>query len=206
VQRSVAFEAEDGHWTSRSVVPCGFMRLRGSLAGPERTYVLSRADELSITVHDGVAVDPAAMSAALGGPSSVRSTDVVAGPEQLLTDLGLWLAVHERRWCALSEKGGQRLPSALTVQGTTFTAGVRDAEGVAVLSGVPDGALVVYGYGASGERLADELVAHVRAWDRAGRPGRGLRVDVYPKPGPGGGVVLVKRHHEFVLSWPVVKR
>ena len=47
-QRSVAFErdpdgpAESGRpevWRSRSVVPCGFMRMRGSLAGPERTRV-----------------------------------------------------------------------------------------------------------------------------------------------------------------------
>ena len=40
-QRSVAFErdpgatASTGVWRSRSVVPCGFMRMRGSLAGPE---------------------------------------------------------------------------------------------------------------------------------------------------------------------------
>ena len=40
VQRSVAFERAGDHWTSRSAMPCGFMRMRGPFAGPERTYVL----------------------------------------------------------------------------------------------------------------------------------------------------------------------
>jgi protein-L-isoaspartate(D-aspartate) O-methyltransferase len=42
VQRSVAFQPVNGHWASRSVVPCGFMRLRGTFAGPERIHVLDR--------------------------------------------------------------------------------------------------------------------------------------------------------------------
>src|SRR5687767_10120342 len=41
-QVSVAFERDGGHWVSRSLVPCGFMRLRGALAGPERVHVLDR--------------------------------------------------------------------------------------------------------------------------------------------------------------------
>ena len=33
-QRSVAFEWDGTSWQSRSVIPCGFMRMRGTLAGP----------------------------------------------------------------------------------------------------------------------------------------------------------------------------
>src|ERR1700744_1103137 len=52
-QRSIAFERADGTpevWRSRSVVPCGFMRMRGSLAGPERTQVIGGHHELSLTL------------------------------------------------------------------------------------------------------------------------------------------------------------
>src|ERR1700729_65451 len=45
IQLSAAFERADpalpgGPWTSRSLAPCGFMRMRGSLAGPERVVQL----------------------------------------------------------------------------------------------------------------------------------------------------------------------
>jgi protein-L-isoaspartate(D-aspartate) O-methyltransferase len=55
-QLSVAFEPADpadpgGPWTSRSFAPCGFMRMRGSLAGPERVVVL--APGLSLLLPDG---------------------------------------------------------------------------------------------------------------------------------------------------------
>ena len=49
-QVSVAFEREDGHWASRSVVPCGFMRLRGALAGPEQVVVLDPTSGLMLSV------------------------------------------------------------------------------------------------------------------------------------------------------------
>src|ERR1700733_1021847 len=46
IQLSAAFERADpalpgGPWTSRSLAPCGFMRMRGSLAGPERLVLLA---------------------------------------------------------------------------------------------------------------------------------------------------------------------
>jgi len=52
-QVSVAFEraGPGGRWTSRSFAPCGFMRMRGSLAGPERFVML--ASGLSLLLPDG---------------------------------------------------------------------------------------------------------------------------------------------------------
>ena len=59
-QLSVAFERADpaapgGPWTSRSLAPCGFMRMRGSLAGPERIVPL--APGLSLLLPDGMPPD-----------------------------------------------------------------------------------------------------------------------------------------------------
>jgi hypothetical protein len=74
---------------------------------------------------------------------------------QIITDLGLWLAVHEPHCCALSESvAGQRLSAApLAIQDTKFTAGVRGTDGIAVLSSA-EGRLSARGHGPAGERLA----------------------------------------------------
>jgi len=215
VQRSVAFEQEGGHWVSRSAVPCVFMRLRGSLAGPERTYVLSKDDDLSIMVPDGGALNTDAVLTALDAPPTVRSTHAVISPRQVFTDLGLWLATHEPRWCMVSESktaARQRLSSApLTLQDMRITAGLRSADGIAVLAGQPgqtsEQQVVVHGHGPAAEGLADQLAAHVTAWDHAGRPGEGLRIHAYAGRGPAGeattgGIVVEKTNHQFHLSWP----
>jgi protein-L-isoaspartate(D-aspartate) O-methyltransferase len=78
---------------------------------------------------------------------------------------------------------------------------VLDEDGVAVL-GTEDGELTVLGYG--NESVAEDLAAHVRAWESAGRPGtKGLRIDAYPEGSPGGSgdVVLEKGRCRLVLSW-----
>ena len=41
-----------GHWRSVSLTPCGFMRMRGPLAGPERTVLLQPG--LSVMLPDGL--------------------------------------------------------------------------------------------------------------------------------------------------------
>ena len=138
-QRSIAFErtAEAGGvWLSRSVVPCGFMRMRGSLAGPERTQVIGGHHELSLTLPDSRTVDLATLAANLeapGGPAAERATRVLAGPAQLFDGLGLWLGLHEPRLGMLSDSGQAgatallRAPTSL--HGQQVTAGVFDQAG-----------------------------------------------------------------------------
>jgi len=138
-QRSIAFErtAEAGGvWLSRSVVPCGFMRMRGSLAGPERTQVIGGHHELSLTLPDSRTVDLATLAANLeapGGPAAERATRVLAGPAQLFDGLGLWLGLHEPRLGMLSDSGEAgatallRAPTSL--HGQQVTAGVFDQAG-----------------------------------------------------------------------------
>ncbi len=212
-QRSIAFErapATDGAlgtggasgvWLSRSVVPCGFMRMRGSLAGPERTQVIGGHHELSLTLPDSRAVDLATLAGNLeapGGPAAEQPTRVLAGPAQLFDGLGLWLALHEPRLGVLSDSGEAgatallRAPTSL--HGQHVTAGVFDQAGsFAVLArpenyppepddgperpgrrglrGTPPFELSVLGYGPDGAKLAASLAALLEAWDAAGRPG-----------------------------------
>jgi protein-L-isoaspartate(D-aspartate) O-methyltransferase len=215
VQRSVAFEPEDGHWVSRSVVPCGFMRLRGTFAGPQRSYVLDRETSLYIVVPDGGAVDRQALLETLDQPPARVPTHITATTRQLFGGLGLWLAAGGPRWCTLSERpsaGMSRLAAApLKFKDNLVTAGIFDSDGIAVLATLPGPEetpdLVALGYGPDGDRLAAELAGHIRAWDAAGRPdSEGLRIDAYPRSTPdsvlAGRLVLDKRHTRMAISWP----
>ena len=144
-QRSVAFEQAGGAWQSRSVVPCGFMRMRGTLAGPERTQVTGDDRELAVTLPDGRELDIAAVSRALAGPAAECATDVAAGPAQLFDGLGLWMALREPRWGVLSAGGpaGAALlgRAPVRIQDRHITAGIFDGDSFAALMrpGTPGG-------------------------------------------------------------------
>jgi protein-L-isoaspartate(D-aspartate) O-methyltransferase len=212
VHRSVALErVDDGHWVSRSVVPCGFIRMRGALAGPEQTRVLDRAAGLSVTVPEaGVPLDPAALLAALDGPPVEHPTGVDVRVAEVVDGLSLWLAVNEPRWCYVTESdqgSSPRLRAApLRMQDIGIATGIVAGDGLALLTVPGDSVLATVGYGPAADRLATKLADHVRAWDAAGRPGTaGLRVDAYPVSTPDSelapGTVIDKRHTRLVLSW-----
>ncbi|HMH38968.1 MAG TPA: methyltransferase domain-containing protein, partial [Streptosporangiaceae bacterium] len=97
-----------GHWVSRSIAPCGFMRMRGSLAGPERTVVLQPG--LSVTLPDGLTladgheVDGAMLALFMDAPPAEFATGVRTSSLQLFWGLGLWLATADPRSCAVAEE------------------------------------------------------------------------------------------------------
>jgi protein-L-isoaspartate(D-aspartate) O-methyltransferase len=217
-QRSVAFERDaeaPGVWRSRSVVPCGFMRMRGVLAGPEQTRVTGGYPELALTLPDERPVDVAALAHALDEPAAEYATGVLAGPSQLFDGLGLWLALHEPRMGVLSEAGSPhaaalaRAPARLRDQ--HVTAGIFESASFAVLAR-PEGdrsgpavrpgrarrarapvfELIVLGYGPDGDALAAHLATLLADWQTAGRPGtESFLILAYPHaadgtPGPAG--------------------
>jgi protein-L-isoaspartate(D-aspartate) O-methyltransferase len=200
-QVSVAFEraAPDtpgGPWTSRSLAPCGFMRMRGSLAGPERVVLL--APGLFLLLPDGTPeVNGEAVAELLAGPPTPYPTGVRAGSAQVTWGLGLWLAAREPRSCRLNEEGpagrrgapGSRLTRApLRGPGWHSTLGLLDGDGLAIVTSATAAdrsgllTLAAAGFGPHAADLAADLAAHVQAWGEAGRPGiAGLHVDAYPR-------------------------
>jgi protein-L-isoaspartate(D-aspartate) O-methyltransferase len=168
-QVSAAFEraGPGGPWTSRSLAPCGFMRMRGSLAGPERTVVLAPGLVLLLPdgdgpvvdgpvvdgpVVDGPVVDGGALADLLAGPSVRHPTGVRAGTGQVLWGLGLWLAAREPRSCGLNEErpsgrrgpaGGSGAPrgrlAGAPLRGPAWhsTLGIFDGDGLAMLISDP---------------------------------------------------------------------
>jgi protein-L-isoaspartate(D-aspartate) O-methyltransferase len=209
-QLSAAFEREDGHWTSRSLIPCGFMRLRGALAGPERLHVLDRDTGLVLGVPDGRDIDVDGIRSALGEPGVTLSTGVTGGDGEALTGVGLWLAITAARSCAVSDEGhGYAGLARALVRGEGFRAtwGIVDGSSLAVVQRRPvaDSAfeLDAHGVGPDGESLAVDLTERVRAWDATGRVSVDrLRVSAYPRDTPDidDGVVIDKRHTRLVVS------
>ena len=215
-QLAVAFgrSGSGGHWVSRAIAPCGFMRMRGALAGPERTVVLQPG--LSIMLPDGLMladgqqVDGAALAAFLDEPPAEFATGVHTSSLQVFWGLALWLASGDRRSCGIAEErraedGPVRLAQApLGSDGMAATAGIVDSAGLAVLTAdqPQPGRLVldVAGFGPHGPELGAALAAHVQAWDRAGQPGAArLHVDAYPRSSPeepaspAGDALIIER-------------
>ena len=212
-QLSVAFERDGpiGPWTSRSLAPCGFMRMRGSLAGPERVVIL--APGLSVLLPDGTVAgepgpaDSGALAALLTAPSGPEPTGVRARPARVFWELGLWLATREPRSFLLNVEGPDSLlaAAALPGPGLQTTVGIADGGGIALLTADhpagegadhpagegaerPAGegaglfALRAAGFGPRGGQLAADLAAQVRAWDQAGQASRACTST--PTPGP----------------------
>jgi protein-L-isoaspartate(D-aspartate) O-methyltransferase len=213
-QLAVAFgrAGSGAHWVSRSIMPCGFMRMRGSLAGPERTVVLQPG--LSVTLPDGLTladgqeVDGAALAAFLGGPATEFATGVRTSSLQVFWGLGLWLSAGDPRSCAVAEErrdgeGGPLARAPLRGGAMLATAGIVDSGGIAVLIADQPGpgelALAVAGFGPHGSQLGAALAAHVQAWEQAGQPAAArLHVDAYPRsspdePAPVGDALIIER-------------
>ena len=180
-QLSVAFERAGGGgpWTSRSLAPCGFMRMRGSLAGPER--VVRLAPGLFLLLPDGTSeVDGDTLAAWLAGPSVPHLTGVRAGSAQVFWGLGLWLAAHELRSGRRTKTASRaarhvRRPltgAPLRGPGWQSTLGPRPRRAghphlrrglgpVGLLAGAA-------GFGPDAARLAADLAAHVEGLEPGG--------------------------------------
>ena len=217
-QLSVCFGRDGGHWVSRSIAPCGFMRMRGPGAGPERTIVLAPGLWLTLpdglTLADGTQADGVAITGFLAGPPTQVATGVRSEPGQVFWALGLWLSVSDRRSFGLTEElaDGPDGPPAvlldrapLSRRATRGTLGLLGSRGLAMLTADREPrepgefGLEVAGFGPQGAALAADLVTHVQAWDAAGqRNAAGLAIEAYPRsapdqPGEAAGAVLIER-------------
>jgi protein-L-isoaspartate(D-aspartate) O-methyltransferase len=210
LQYSVAFQPAGGHLASVSVLPCGFMRLRGPSAGPETAVRVPGQAGLPAetlpaetlpaeTLLAEMGPRPAGaedLDSLFGQPGTPVSTGVRASLGDLYAGLGLWLVMHEpagigRLTPARPPAGGSRraAPPQLLVT---------SAHGCATLA--PDGApgdaprggpqaalgIAAQPFGKEGGELAGRLARHVRDWDAAGRPAvADLRVAAYPAGATG---------------------
>jgi protein-L-isoaspartate(D-aspartate) O-methyltransferase len=224
-QMSVAFTPTGSHLASVSIKPCGFMRLRGAFAGPERRIQLGPDPSLTLDFERERDVDAEAIYAWLIGASSDWATGVVVTPEEVWGGLSLWLAIREPSLCSLSAEGAPAesgiVPYFLGFTRPAlarFTGGLLDEASLCVLMrphGLPPATdeadspaafeLFVRGFGPQ-DTLARRLIEQIATWDATGRPAiRGLQIRAYPHDhdyGPlANEAVIPKRWTKLVLSW-----
>lgn len=225
VQQSVAFERAGDYLTSVSLAGCGFMRMRGTFAGPEVAVPLGPDPGLCITVEDRNLVEPAVAYRWLTGPSHDRPAAARVTPGEIWGGLSLWLALREPGLCGLTATGRLAdsgiVPCLFGYGGESkscFTSGLLGEGGLCVLirqpgqtqaPGDPAGPepfdLHVRSFGPD-DTLSHRLIEQIAAWDAAGRPStKGLSIRAYPREdgyAPSASEAFVdKRWTRLVLTW-----
>jgi protein-L-isoaspartate(D-aspartate) O-methyltransferase len=192
-QQSVAFEPAGDHLDSASVLDCGFMPLQGELAGDDPVRPLGRRG-LFLELHDPRRIDAAALLAALDA-GAVTAVPVDLRQREALTGVRVWLALGEPAAGDLLAVREDR-PWPLPVL-------VGDG-GLAALAPVDGGrSTEVRGYGTDADRLADQLLGHVRTWIDAGRPTSArLRIAAWPAGSDVTAAPVIDRPHtRFAITW-----
>lgn len=227
-QFSIAFERQNGCLHSVSVQPCGFMRLRGPLAGPDRSLHLDPENEVLLGYEDAIynprQIEAEKIYAWFTGPFQDVATGITLTPQEAWSSLPLWLALHEPDLMDLSVRGETaRLPQAPFLIGKDTPEPWRLALGVITVDGMaffvrapqarplpdsfsalpPPFELFVRGYGQAGTAVA-RLQQHLHHWEAAGRPAApGLRVRACSLLGaPPAAAHISRRWHRFLVDWP----
>lgn len=193
VQRSVAFERAADHLVSVSVLDCGFMPLRGTLAGPDPVRPLGAEPGHFLQYEGDLPVDPAALLAAIRRGPGRPGPAVDVSPREIRGGLRLWLALYEPAAADVAALGpaAERmvLPPVTAFPGMGGVPVLLGPGSLAALAPADrPGAVLVRGYGPAGDELAARLLARVREWDAAGRPSSaGLTIRAHPRTGPVPG-------------------
>jgi protein-L-isoaspartate(D-aspartate) O-methyltransferase len=233
-QKSLALEkpasANGDLWfESVSVRDCGFMRLRGALAGPEQLLALGPEPGLLISFPGPPPAPPDDIYAWLNAGGTATASAVRVSGRELWGGVGLWLGLQARNVCTLTASDGpaQRglIPCLFGFGGqpvACLSVGLLGSQGLSLLSRGPDSpadgedddgrealALHVHGYGPQGPLQAEELLDLLSAWNLAGRPGTaGLQVRVLPRHAPyqpaPREIIVPKRFSQLVIAWPPV--
>jgi protein-L-isoaspartate(D-aspartate) O-methyltransferase len=226
-QRSIAFDRVDDHLVSNSVRPCGFMLLRGAFAGPIQQVPLGPAPGLLLVHEQTGPVDAAAVFRWLGTPGGTYPAGVHVNSLVASGALNLWLALRDRRFCAVRTEGAEVdspfAAAALYGHGSQIrtTVGLLGERGLALLgrsqnaifvddadewaAESPPFGLEVRNFGGDGG-IAEDLLKLVQGWDVSGRPnGDSLRVRVYPRSvevvAAEAGRLIAKQWTQILLDW-----
>ena len=218
IQLSVALRQDDDGdgWRSVSSWRCGFVRMLGTFAGPEKVIQLGEPDHLVVQVPDGSAVDPHVLYAVLAGQPAAEQVLPYPGGLAELGDLDLWLTMSASALDRVTVlAAGDWFPPALMLPAGFMVSHGAEADrlGAAVLlPGGPGSAdaphdrgpgAVIRGFGPGGPALADDLAGLARRWAELGRPeARDLRLTVWSAD--RGRTSAAAADHSIVLTRPSV--
>ncbi|GAA1848124.1 hypothetical protein GCM10009836_29720 [Pseudonocardia ailaonensis] len=196
-QLSVAFDlADDRVLRSDSVYGCGFMRLRGSAAGPAPNELLR--ERWTAQPGDGPRPDLGAVSALLDQPGQLVELGGRLTHGHVWHGVGLWLMIHTPgtlRILTTDPAGAEFVP----IGDGHATIALTGPDGLAALTADPLGTRA---YGPGGDAAAARLRDCVRAWRAAGMPvARDLRLVAVPAGAdlPCTGTVVEKTHCRLLV-------
>jgi protein-L-isoaspartate(D-aspartate) O-methyltransferase len=209
--RTVAFDRVGDHLESYDHHLCGFVPVRGA-GGHRRPRLKLRHGQITLRLDHGPAPEPAALDAALFGPSQMRWSGVTIGGGVPFDGLNLWLDVTQPRLGALfaeSEPITAGTVDRLAQWGTTaiFTDTSIAHRALRRVDTAEDlhefGAI---GHGPDAADVAATLVDQIRCWDATVRHSPPPRLCVYPAGTRDeelpSGFIIDKVHTRLVLAWP----
>jgi len=204
-------------WLSTSAWRCGFVRMLGAFAGPERVLRLAEPHPLFAQMSDGSTVNGRALQTALARRAADERVPWSGGLADL-ADLDLWLTVTAPeldRVTLLAAPGGWfELASLLPLGGLVVHPSELDL-GVAMLLPAGTGrdglaararpGVLVRGYGSGGARLAGYLAERAGRWADLGRPGVGdMQLSVLTAGAAAGWLAAAETAESLVLTRPSV--
>jgi len=215
MQRSVALVRDGEHLTSHSILNCGFMPLRGPLAGPDGSHPLGRPG--TFVLHQGShSINPGELQAALDQPGRLITLDIAVTDAQIMGELGLWIVLHEPYAALFTAVGSAAdagvLPVSRRLTGMTIALAVLGDHSFAALvrsepaAGAKHPTTIIQLFGPDAAEPAARLLAQLHAWDRHGRAGTAdLTIRAYPKPTTGptapADTFIELPHTTLVLDW-----
>ncbi|HEX9988220.1 MAG TPA: methyltransferase, FxLD system [Chloroflexia bacterium] len=224
-QKAIAFQKAGDCLESLSVKDCGFIRLRGAFAGPERTIEIGPEPGLRIVLEGEQIIDREAIYKLLAGPGRDLGTGICATPAETWSGLNLWLALRGNGYCDLLAEGEWVdrgiVPHLYGVPGKRKyigTFGLLAGDSACFLMrppheipseeeyyGVPPFELFLRSFGPDDGPL-NFLRDQIAAWDGAGRPStKDIHIRAYPSDcshtPDENEVVISKQHTQLAISW-----
>ncbi len=237
VQVSVVFRRVTDHLESLSASGCGFIRMRGDFADPHHNLQRTPLDpdqRMLLLANDLGSDQTQRLYQALFGPSQDWPTGVHLTLQEIqrYDSLGFWCQLQAEKTCMLVEPTDTPPTADETTAESAFrrseipyligqkgqqrrTMGLLDDDSLVLLANPryqeppPEQTpfeLHLRSFGPN-QALAQQFLAHLQAWDQAGRPSLdNVRLRVYPRWQPyqaqAGEFVLPKRWTQIVVDWP----
>jgi hypothetical protein len=182
---AVALERDGRCLRSVSTSPCGFMRIRGSMAAV-RTRPLRLGNGMFLDIADSPAPAEQILAWLRERPATAPAAVAETGGADPFVIFRLWLALVESGACALAlppELADDRSwPAVWRGGGAALTWGVAAEDGICLLDHDGDGVVLrVYG----GPTAAARFEQAGASWRAAGQPGQnGVRVTMCPRSTP----------------------
>lgn len=207
--RSIAFTWRENRWVADEYELCGFVRLRGGHAHPERRIRL-HGNDVVLRIDDDRDLDPAALAAALRTPAVEVWSGVIVPNRFRFDGLHLWLAMGLPGMGMLAATEQARAEGLVATSWPIGMAAIATADSLAYMGlrhlnpGRTQAEFGAYGHGPNGGDLARQMVELMRTWDRTSLA---AHIEVHPAGTPdadlpAGAWVVDRPHSRIVVTWP----